>query len=265
MGAAFRFGWGGAGDDGERPTSRGRSPAARWATLPCPDGQGALPVCGGDAVCPAGKGAAEWRAGFLAYHGRKQGIKAFYPSGEFAGAPGNGGSGCRADHRQRERSRHAGERGRRALPRKRRRRLPPRKRNAPFSRQPLPHHPPAASAALCRHVSLPSLFHGEYPAHTPRNGFPRPQSPDFSPFPSPSHFPNHPAGRPAGSARTRPRDQSLGDPFLGTGVRFPASPSPKNRRRLQAPARGLAAVNSHHRPNRTETKRPSPCSWGLGA
>ena len=78
------------GSDGERPTSRGRSPAARWATLPCPAGQGALPVCGGDAVCPAGKGAAEWRAGSLAYHGGKQGIKAFSPSGEFTGAPGSG-------------------------------------------------------------------------------------------------------------------------------------------------------------------------------
>ena len=78
------------GDDGERPTSRGRSPAARWATLPCPAGQGTLPGCGGDAVCPAGKGAAEWRAGSLAYHGGKQGIKAFSPSGEFTGAPGSG-------------------------------------------------------------------------------------------------------------------------------------------------------------------------------
>ena len=78
------------GSDGERPTSRGRSPAARWATLPCPAGQGTLPGCGGDAVCPAGKGAAEWRAGSLAYHGGKQGIKAFSPSGEFTGAPGSG-------------------------------------------------------------------------------------------------------------------------------------------------------------------------------
>ena len=34
-------------------------------------------------------------------------------------------------------------------------------------------------------------------------------------FPRPPRFRNHPAGRPAGSARTRPRDQSLGYPFLG--------------------------------------------------
>ena len=36
-------------------------------------------------------------------------------------------------------------------------------------------------------------------------------------FPRPPRFRNHPAGRPAGSARTRPRDQSLGYPFLGSG------------------------------------------------
>ena len=62
---ALRFGSDGAAvrADGGRPTSRGLPPAARWATLPCPAGQGALPVCGVDAVCPAGKSAAEWRAG----------------------------------------------------------------------------------------------------------------------------------------------------------------------------------------------------------
>ena len=39
--------------------------------------------------------------------------------------------------------------------------------------------------------------------------------------------PCRPAGRTAGSARTRPRDQSLGNPFLGTGLVFPRLPSPK--------------------------------------
>ena len=67
---------------------------------------------------------------------------------------------------------------------------------------------------------------------------------------------NHPAGRTAGSARTRSRDQSLENPFLGT-----ARPQ---RRRRQAPARGPAAVYSLHRPNRNVPQRPSPLLVGLG-
>ena len=74
---------------------------------------------------------------------------------------------------------------------------------------------------------------------------------------------NHPAGRTAGSARTRSRDQSLENPFLGERQPFPRSPRPQRRRR-QAPARGLAAVYSHHRSKRNETKRPSPLLVGLG-
>ena len=42
-----------------------------------------------------------------------------------------------------------------------------------------------------------------------------------------------------------------------------SAPSPKRRRR-QAPARGLAAVNSRHRPIRNEKKHPSPLLVGLG-
>ena len=41
-------------------------------------------------------------------------------------------------------------------------------------------------------------------------------------------------------------------------------PRPQKRRRRQAPARGPAAVCSLHRPNRNETKRPSPLLVGLG-
>ena len=41
-------------------------------------------------------------------------------------------------------------------------------------------------------------------------------------------FSRHPAGRTAGSARTRSRDPSLENPFLGDGSRFsPQPPSPK--------------------------------------
>ena len=32
--------------------------------LSCPGGQGDAAMCAFDAVCPAGKGAAEWRAGY---------------------------------------------------------------------------------------------------------------------------------------------------------------------------------------------------------
>ena len=92
---ALRFGSDGAavGADGGRPTSRGLPPAARWATLPCPAGQGALPVCVFDAVCPAGKGAAEWRAGSWRVAGESGVFGAVCPSGKFTSAPGNGGTG----------------------------------------------------------------------------------------------------------------------------------------------------------------------------
>ena len=44
----------------------------------------------------------------------------------------------------------------------------------------------------------------------------------------------------------------------------PAVPSPKKRRRRQAPARGPAAVCFLPRPIRNETQRPSPLLVGLG-
>ena len=69
---------------------------------------------------------------------------------------------------------------------------------------------------------------------------------------------NHPAGGTAGFARTRSRDQSLENPFLGDGGRFPAaSPSPERRRR-QALARGLAAVCAHSCPKRNESQPVCP-------
>ena len=63
---------------------------------------------------------------------------------------------------------------------------------------------------------------------------------------------------PAGSARTRSRDPSLENPFLGNGSRFP------QRRRRQAPARGLAAVYPRHRPKRNEPQQPCPLLVGQG-
>ena len=60
---------------------------------------------------------------------------------------------------------------------------------------------------------------------------------------------------PAGSARTRSRDSSLENPFLGN------RPVPQRRRR-QAPARGPAAVYSHRRPNQNETQNARPLLVG---
>ena len=84
-------------------------------------------------------------------------------------------------------------------------------------------------------------------------------------FPRPPRFRNHPAGRPAGSARTRPRDQSLGYPFLGNRPTSPPSPRPPKRRRRQVPARGLAAVCTLTAPPETQRSIHAPCSWGMDA
>ncbi len=51
-------------------------------------------------------------------------------------------------------------------------------------------------------------------------------------------------------------------PFGGTAAVSPRPPSPKKRRRRQAPARGPAAVYSRHRPNRTETQSARPLLVG---
>ena len=73
---------------------------------------------------------------------------------------------------------------------------------------------------------------------------------------------NHPAGGTAGSARTRPRDQSLGYPFLGNRPSSSPSPRPPKRRRRQAPARGLVVVCAHDRPKRNERQRIRPLLVG---
>ena len=67
----------------------------------------------------------------------------------------------------------------------------------------------------------------------PATAFPRRYKPAFRSFRTPC-FPCHPAGRTAGSARTRSRDQSLENPFLGNR-RFLRRPVPKNRRLLLLP------------------------------
>ena len=57
-------------------------------TLPSPGGQGGAAVCAFDAVCPAGKSAAERRAGYGCI-AEKAVPQALCASGGFVGAPGN--------------------------------------------------------------------------------------------------------------------------------------------------------------------------------
>ena len=55
-----------------------------------------------------------------------------------------------------------------------------------------------------------------------------------------------------------------GPPAHGVGVRLHGAKAPRlpKRRRRQAPARGLAAVNSHHHPIRNETQNARPLLVG---
>ena len=142
------------------PTSRGRSPAARWATLPYPDGQGALPVCVFDAVCPADKGAAEWRAGSWRVAGESEGSKRFAHQGNFPARRGTGTSRVAPPGTEI-----------RALPQTERA-LPP---GDPFRR---------IRCGVLQARLTDITFRGEHPAHAPNTGFPRPQTPNISPFPS---------------------------------------------------------------------------------
>ena len=134
LGAAFRFGWGGEGVDGGRPTSRGLPPAGRWSTLPCPLGKGRCRC-----------------AGSTLFALRAKALQ--------SGAPDHGMSRERAGFS--ERFAHQGNlparrgTGERAAPRRGRRYTPSRGQNAPFSRQNLPHHPTAANAALYKARLMP--------------------------------------------------------------------------------------------------------------
>ena len=70
---------------------------------------------------------------------------------------------------------------------------------------------------------------------------------------------NHPAGGTAGSARTRSRDQSLENPFLGTA---PLSPNAAGGRPLLV---GLPPSTRSTAPTGTNRSAQAPYSWGLGA
>ena len=72
----------------------------------------------------------------------------------------------------------------------------------------------------------------------------------------PLRFSRHPAGSTAGSARTRSRDQSLENPFLGT-VR-----SPKNAAGGRPLLVGLPPSAPTTAPTEPKRRAPAPCSWG---
>ena len=148
-----------ASHTGER---RLRRPCVRCLA---PLGQGALPVCVFDAVCPCGAKALQRGApDFAGRFAHQETFPARRETGNGAIVHFPAGWRCMPSHG----------------------------RNAPFSRQNLPHHPTAANAALYKTRLIP----------------------------------HHPAGRTAGSARTRPRGQPLGNPFLGDGNRFPRGSRP---------------------------------------
>ena len=228
----------GEGVDGGRPTSRGLPLAVRWATLPCPLGKGRCWCAGSTLFALQAKalqsgapdhGVSRERVGFSERFAHQGSLPARRGTGERA-APRRG---CRL----------------RAIPRTERALLPARAPNPSFLRP---------FRAICgpSHACLRPFctFYG-HPASTKVS---------FPPFPLPPHLPVHPAGRTAGSARTRPRDQSLGYPFLGSGCHLPRYPRPPKRRRRQAPARGLAAVCALSRPARNVKTRPCPLLVGHG-
>ena len=124
------------------------------AALP-PQGQGALPVCGIDAVCPVGAKALQSGApDFGGVAGESRELGRFAHQERLAGAPGDGERGA-------------------------------------------------------------AFYNFSYP-----------QKPAFRPFRTPC-FACHPAGGTAGSARTRSRDSSLENPFLGNRPVPLQSPAPK--------------------------------------
>ena len=217
-----------ASHTGER---RLRRPCVRCLA---PLGQGALPVCVFDAVCPAGQKRCRGARRILVGSRERVFCGAFCPSGNFPGAPGNGKRSRRTFSSGVEM--YAVSRAERAL-------LPVKSSTSSYRRkrgtlQDAPHHP-RVSRRMRAGVQdyLPAL-----PAAPPS--------------------PDHPAGRSAGSACTRSRVQTLENPFLGDGNRFPRGsrlPTAAGRRPLlvgRLPCMRFAAG--------TETKCPCPLLVGHG-
>ena len=232
---ALRFGSDGAavGADGGRPTSRGLPPAVRWATLPCPGGQGTLQVCVFDAVCPAGKGATERRAGSWRVAGKKQGFGTFRPSRAFLARRGTGPP------------RVSLQGGRRYTP--------SRKRDASLSCHPF--HVLRARQARCftRHIFPPSLF----AANIRRVNASKAR---LSPFPSPPHPPAIPPGERRALPAPAQGSKPLRIPFWER-LRFPPftpSPTPQAASPCSWTCRRVRALP----PDRNETKQVRPLLMG---
>ena len=216
------------------------------AALPC--GQGTLPGCVFDAVCPAGKGAADGRAGSWRIAGKNRISVRFAHQETFPARRGTGPP--------------------RVSPQRGRKYTPSRKRGASLSRHSSSINRARQTRPFTNRVSFLPHFAANI-RRAPKPSFPR----LFQPFcarkrpslrPSRRLIPRHPAGRTAGSARTRSRVQTLENPFGGSRPHLPVSrpPTAAGGRPLlvgRPPCMRSAAG--------TETKRSTqaPCSWGLGA
>ena len=169
------------------------------------------------------------------------------------------------------------------------------RRENPFSR----HAPPLRWQGLRPHFHMPAHlpfhFHPSASHHTPPK---HPRHPAHGAWvrrirangtgrrhcrpPTHGAWVRQPSANGTGRRHCRPPARRVGVRLHGA-----KAPRPPKRRRRQVPARGLAAVNSCHRPIRNEKKHPSPllvglgclntgptalagrtaapCSWGLGA
>ena len=119
----------------------------------------------------------------------------------------------------------------------------------PFSR----HAPPLRWQGLRPHFHMPAHlpfhFHPSASHHTP---------PKHPRHPAHGAWARQPSANGTGRRHCRPQARRVGVRLHGA-----KAPRPPKRRRRQAPARGLAAVNSRHRPIRNEKKHPSPLLVGL--